>query len=130
MSFHEEKAVKAVRKRHRCDGCNRFIEIGEPASRWAGMTDGDFGTAIYHPDCRAAEIAMNNDVLGFQYGDDWWPLSDIESEDRPWLIDAYPAVARRMGMVAQADPTRTPLISPPIREVKKPEILKPEGGET
>jgi hypothetical protein len=26
------------------------------------------------------------------------PLSDIEPEDRPWLIEAYPAVAERMGI--------------------------------
>ena len=119
MAFASETTVKAVRKRHRCDGCNRPIEIGDPATRWAGTTDGDFGTALYHPDCRAAEIAMNNDVLGFRYGDDWWPLSEIESEDRPWLIAAYPAVARRMGIVPPAAPTEGVGETP-----------HPEGGQT
>lgn len=103
--FWAETAVKAVRKRHVCNGCGKHVEIGSAATRWAGTTDGDFATAIYHPDCRAAEIAMNNDVLGFQYGDEWRPLFDIESEDLPWLIDSYPAVAARLGRTALKEPT-------------------------
>jgi len=103
MGFYTETNVKAVRKRHVCDGCGRHIEIGEPAIRWAGTTDGDFGTAIYHPDCRAAEVALNNDILGFRSGDDWCPLSDLEHEDRPWLLEAHPTVAARMGIAS--DPT-------------------------
>ena len=97
MSFHSEHTVKAVRKRHLCDGCRRYIEVGEPAIKWAGMTDGDFGTAIYHPDCREAEVGLNT-VLGWSHGDEWWPLSKIEWEDRLWLLDAFPAVAARMGI--------------------------------
>lgn len=100
MSFASESTVKAVRRRHLCDGCSRHIEIGEPATRWAGLTEGDFGTAIYHPDCRAAEVDLNNEILGWQYGDDWLPLHDIEREDWPWLIEAHPAVAARMNLAA------------------------------
>lgn len=97
VSFVTETDVKAVRKRHRCDGCGAHIEIGEPAKRWAGMTDGEFGTAIYHPDCRAAEVRLN-DLAGWGFGDDWYPLSDAGREDWPWLIEEFPAVAARMNI--------------------------------
>lgn len=97
MTFATETNVKAVRKRHRCDGCGKRIEIGSPAVRWAGMTDGDFGAAIYHPDCRLAEIKLN-DLLETQWGDEWAALSEIDEEDWPWLIETFPAVAARMGI--------------------------------
>ena len=98
MSFATETSVKAVRKRHRCDGCGAHIEIGEPAKRWAGMSDGDFCTAIYHPDCRAAEERMN-ELAGWRYGDDWYLLSDdLSREDWPWLLEEFPAVAARLNI--------------------------------
>jgi len=98
MSFHSETKVKAVRKRHQCDGCSRLIEIGEPAIRWAGLTDGDFGTAIYHPECREAEVAYNRDVLDWLYSDDWYPLHDIERESWAWLVEAHPVAAARLNI--------------------------------
>ena len=64
--------------------------------RWAGMTDGDFSTAIYHPECREAEIAYNNEVLGYAWGDDWWPLSEIDRDDWPWLTETHPIAAARV----------------------------------
>lgn len=100
MTFFSETQVKAVRKAHRCDGCGTAIEVGSPAVRWAGVTDGDFGAAVYHTDCRAAEVDLNQYILGHQHGDEWLPLSEIDDEDRVWLIGAYPAVARRMRFVA------------------------------
>lgn len=104
MAFHTETPVKAVRKRHCCDGCGKHIEIGQSAVRWAGLTDGDFGTCIYHPECRAAELAYNLDVLGYLYLDDWYPISEIEHEDWPWLIESHPVVAERMGIQAIPNP--------------------------
>ena len=140
MAFASETTVKAVRKRHRCDGCNRFIEIGEPATRWSGMTDGDFAAVIYHPDCRQAEVDMNLHIMGHQYGDDWCGLSDIEDEDRPWLLGSYPAVAERMGFALHTAPTRaTTERSARPREANEPlpaptegvgETPHPEGGQT
>lgn len=94
MSFVREYAVKAVRKPHRCDGCGRRIEPGGPAQRWVGMTDGEFGSAIYHPDCREAEVDLNQ--IKDCWGDDWFSLREIDDEDRPWLLEEYPAVAARM----------------------------------
>lgn len=100
MTFVAETTVKAVRKRHVCDGCGRHIDIGQPAQRWAGLTDGDFGTAIYHLDCRAAETALN-DMHGTHYADEWVGLVVIDDEDWPWLAETYPAVAERMGITAR-----------------------------
>lgn len=101
MSFRSERNVKAVRKRHRCDGCNSDIEVGDPAVRWAGMTDGDFGSLIFHVECREAEIALNR-LLEVGWYDDWCGLQDIDGEDRPWLIDTFPVVAQRMGFSASS----------------------------
>ena len=104
MGVLSERLVKAVRKRHRCDGCGKHIEVGQPAMRWAGLTDGDFGTCIYHPDCLSAEVDLNNDVLDWQYGDDWLPLIEIDEEDWPWLSERYPTVAARIGLAPSPEP--------------------------
>lgn len=98
MTFIGERTIKALRRPKRCDGCEKLIPPLEAAVRWSGMTDDGFHTAVFHPDCRLAEIALNNEILGFQYGDDWVPLSHIEDEDRPWIAEAYPAVAQRLGV--------------------------------
>lgn len=93
----EERQIKAVRKRHQCVGCLRFIESGEPAKTWIGINDGEFNAVYYHPDCRAAEIALNDIKRGGW--DDWSPLNEIDDEDRPWLIADHPSVAARFGWV-------------------------------
>lgn len=119
MTFSSETLVKAVRKRHICNGCLRHIEAGQSAMRWAGMTDGEFGTCIYHLDCREAELAYNNDLLECQWGDDWYPIHDIDSDDWPWLIEAHPTVAARMGITAHPD-ADTSARQPSPREEQNP----------
>jgi hypothetical protein len=100
VSFTREHAIKSVRKARRCDGCGVRINVGEPAMGWAGLTDGDFGTATYHPECRNAEVALNG-LHDWFPGDDWIPLSDCDGEDRPWLAAEHPVVAARMGIAAR-----------------------------
>lgn len=101
MSFNREYDVKAVRKSRRCDVCRAPIEIGFPAIRWVGMIDDEFGTLIFHPDCRGAEIAYNR-MTNCNW-DEWYSLaSDLEPDDHAWLLDEWPAVAARMGI---ANPT-------------------------
>jgi len=100
MSFIREYPVKAVRKRHRCEACRKHIEIGQPATRWAGMTDGQFGNVIYHPDCREAEVAFNS-TKDWRYGDEWYPLYELESDDHEWLRAEFPVVAVRMGILSE-----------------------------
>lgn len=95
MSFVREQVIKATRKRHLCDACDKWIETGEPATHWVGVTNGDFGSAHYHPECRAAEIELNraNDL----WNDEWVRLIDlIEPEDRPWLKREHPLAYRRL----------------------------------
>lgn len=99
MSFSGEKTVKATRKRHVCIACNKFIEIGESAINWAGMTDGDFNSVYYHHECRAAEIGLN-DLAGLR-GDEWMGLSEADREDYPWLKAEHPIAYRRLLMTRE-----------------------------
>lgn len=100
MSFTREYPVKAVRKRRRCDACPGYINIGEPAVRWAGFSEGDFQTAIWHPECRKAEIAFNR-LKDTMWHDEWSSLSEMEDDDHPWLLEEYPAIAARYGITAE-----------------------------
>lgn len=105
MSFVEERTIKAVRKARQCDACFQMLAVGEAAVRWAGITDGEFATAVFHPDCRAAEIAVNR--LHGTYPDEWMGLGrDLEWDDHQWLLDEYPTVAGRLGITqAKIDET-------------------------
>ena len=103
MGFSGEVTVKAVRKRHICDGCREHIDIGNPAVCWVGMSDDESASFTYHPDCREAEIKLN-DTHGWRYGDEWMGLADYEHDDMPWLIETYPAVAVRMGLAPAPQP--------------------------
>lgn len=97
MSFVTEKTVKAVRKRHLCAACDKYIEVGEPAVNWSGTTDGDFSSCYYHVECRAAELAYNRRVSGTWFPDDeWWPLHEAEQEEYRWLKANHSVAYRRM----------------------------------
>ncbi len=98
MSFTREWTVKAVRKDHRCDVCNHVITIGSPAVRWTGLTDGDFGACIFHPDCRDAEIELNR--LAGGNADEWYRLDDEPRRELTWLWRAHPGVAKRLRVLA------------------------------
>lgn len=84
-------------KRHQCDECPAPIEVGQRFIRWAGTTDGDFGTYRAHVECRAAAIALNN-LNEIRDADEWMNLSDLESEDHDWLCEEHPIVAERLGL--------------------------------
>jgi hypothetical protein len=94
MSFTREYAVKATRKPGQCCACKTMIAKGEPAIRWAGLVDGDFQAAAYHPECRTAEIAYNQ-LIGFD-AYDWHNLDELERDDQEWLLAEHPTVAARM----------------------------------
>lgn len=95
MTILSETRVKATRKQHQCDACLQSIVKGSPAVRWSGISDGEFQSGIFHPDCREAELALN-DCLGWYPGDDWTPLHNIESDDLLWLEQEHPTVFARM----------------------------------
>lgn len=98
MGFVCEKAVKAVRKANRCDACSQMVEIGQPAVRWAGVQDGEFHSLLYHPECRAAEIELNDLRETVRNHDDWVGLFDLDWEDWRWLVEKHPVVAERKGI--------------------------------
>jgi hypothetical protein len=91
-AFGESEHI--ARKRHKCCACETWVKPGERYVRWAGLCDGEFSTAVYHCDCREAEIAFNKICdIG-----EWVNLGDMESDDHDWLIDAHPSVAQRFGL--------------------------------
>ncbi len=95
MSFAREYPVKAIRKPRRCVGCGKMLIAGSPAVEWVGMSDGEFATATYHPDCREAEIALNNNAGGSW--DEWYSLlNDRDTDDEAWLRTDFPSVAERI----------------------------------
>lgn len=97
MSFSRETPIKAIRKARPCDACKQTVTVGEPAISWAGVTDGDFYAVIWHPECRAAELALNK--LHGSYPDEWISLGfEVDSEDYPYLMEEHPVVAERMGL--------------------------------
>lgn len=101
MSFYSESVVKKTRKPHRCSGCGTTIEVGSPALRYTGKYDRDFASHIHHPECREAEIALNR-LHDVRDNDDWMSLTDMETDEHPWLLEGYPIIAARMGITAEA----------------------------
>jgi hypothetical protein len=87
------ETTHTARKAHRCSGCCQPIAPGESYVRWAGMTDGDFGTAAYHPDCRAWEIFLGQAANLYQ--DEWTLLHEFVTEDRASLDGAPESVRAR-----------------------------------
>ncbi|MDF0490030.1 hypothetical protein PX554_17990 [Sphingomonas sp. H39-1-10] len=98
MTFISEKPVKSVRKRHCCNACNKLIEVGEPAVNWCGVTDGQFDSSYYHPDCREAEVAYNRDCIETHWSDDWDRLCEAEHDNLPWIKEHWPIPYLRMCM--------------------------------
>lgn len=100
MSFYREKPIKAVRKARQCMGCCKQIEVGSPALECAGHWEGDFWSGTYHAECREAECAFNK-LKDYRFGDEWYPLFEIEFDDWEWLMADFPAVAERMGITSE-----------------------------
>lgn len=101
MSFSNEQRIKATRKRAWCVGCGQPIEVGSAAVRWTGITDGDFQSVAYHPECRDAECALNE----MHSADEWIGLCEVtgERDDELWLLEEFPAVAARLKIEAGED---------------------------
>lgn len=73
-----------------------MIAAGERAIRLVSNYDGFF-TCLYHPECRRAEVMLNRmHRTRWNDPDDWYQLSDLETDDWPWLIANCPVVAVRM----------------------------------
>ena len=53
--MHTVKQIKSSRKRHRCQWCSEFIEIGQPKTTQAWVWEGDFNFRRTHPECHEAQ---------------------------------------------------------------------------
>jgi hypothetical protein len=56
MSFQHSQTIKAVRKARYCYWCGEMIEVGQPAVKAAGVSEGDFWSSTMHPECDEACI--------------------------------------------------------------------------
>lgn len=92
-SFCSEKTITA-RKPHRCSACLQPINAGEKYLRDAGVSDGDFWSSAYHPDCREWEIKVNNQDCG-PFSDEWCFLHEYMNECCDVLDGAPEAVKAR-----------------------------------
>lgn len=99
MTTLTSKNIKAVRKPHCCEQCNKTIAIGEPAKYNFGIWEGEpFGT-YQHVECAAAahEYATINDLWFEEYP--WFQfMDDSEHDHHAWLIEKHPVVAARLGV--------------------------------
>ena len=100
MGFYRETLIKAVRKARQCCACSRVIDSGMPALNCAGSGPDGFWAADYHTECRAAEIGFN-DLKDYRWGDEWYPLHEMEFDDWQWLLAEYPIVAERMNITSE-----------------------------
>ena len=94
--YYSETPVKSARKVHRCRGCPKDIEIGQPYLRCSGAWDGNFWAAKYHTECRRAEDDYNN--KNRNYFTEWYTIDEIDEEDWPWLLEKHQVVAARYGI--------------------------------
>ena len=53
--MYSVKQIKSSRKRHRCQWCSDFIEIGQPKTTQAWVWEGDFNFRRTHPECHEAQ---------------------------------------------------------------------------
>jgi hypothetical protein len=99
MSYCSIRTIKKTRKIHCCEACGKKIDAGSSAYYWAGDCDGMFYACRYHVECRDAEVEFNekNDC----WGDEYTGFEEIRDkpEDVEWLIEAFPVVASRIGLL-------------------------------
>lgn len=99
QDFHRTRYVTA-RKSHPCDHCRAPIEIGTNHRKVAQVFDGDFHAYREHIECYEAWRELNFDLRDYPIDEGAPFLSDdyLEREDREWMREKHPLVARRMGL--------------------------------
>lgn len=90
MEFFNTREVKAVRKARPCDECGHMIEVGQAATDYAQMFEGDFYSGSTHPDC----VAWASKVIPSEWG-----------EGRPFVRDCDPAEVDFNDKWLMANPT-------------------------
>ena len=88
-----------ARQKHRCVQCGWPIYPSEKYRRQTYVVSGDFCTYKAHIDCDKAGEVYNNLFID-AYEDEMYNLIDCMSDkdDRNWLKENYPTVAKRMGI--------------------------------
>ena len=77
MSFRLDTPIKKIRKARPCAWCAELLEAGQPAVKVSGIGyEGDFFSAVFHPECNAAEIR-------------WWRLP-INHHEESWPEERMP----------------------------------------
>jgi hypothetical protein len=99
VSFNSERIIKSTRKPHLCEGCGQTIPAGSTAQNWTGLTDGDFASVYYHPECREAEIMLNE--LAGTWAGEWISLQDRDPYYDAWILTDFPIVAERLNISAK-----------------------------
>lgn len=104
--FHTQRSIKATRRDHVCDQCNKPIPKGSPADYGSGKYDGYIYSCYCHVECHAAasEYAEQNGL----YGEDWpWfqHMENGEYEHHDWLLEQHPIVAERLGLSRSHSPS-------------------------
>lgn len=99
-SFCSEKTITA-RRPHQCSACLQPIKAGEKYLRSVGVSDGDFFSNAYHPECREWEIKTNSHVVGPYSDSEWCFLHEHVAECRDVLDGAPEKVKRRFPPVGE-----------------------------
>lgn len=95
--FHCEHWIKAVKKPHKCEQCGTLIQIGDPATKTAGVCCGDFYYMYQHVECNAAGQAYA--TLTNYWGEEFtWFQHDHDKDIDEWLLEYHPIVAARLGV--------------------------------
>ncbi len=74
MSVLSEVKIKATRKDHICDGCNKTIPKGSGAAKIAGYWD-DFVSSYMCPDCHY--LWSNREWFQKMFDGDEWEFGDF-----------------------------------------------------
>jgi hypothetical protein len=111
-----EAVFHIARKRFVCDHCGQLITPGQRYLRIRGIWDGDPGIFRAHDDCHWASEALIDNLNGI--GDEGSLLSDdVQPEDHWWLLQDFPVVAERLGIVGWAKPAYPPMTMHWIKDV-------------
>jgi hypothetical protein len=89
MTYILSDKIRTARKFHHCDQCGGSVNPGDRYREQVNTYDG-FGTYRAHEDC---DTASNEYRVIAKYED--CRASDIAGENRPWLEQFFPSVAKR-----------------------------------
>lgn len=99
MTDFHAKSIVTARKRHQCEHCGCWIEVGEKHSKTAQVWEGDFLAYREHLECNAVWHELNFVLRGIPL-DEGAPFlrdDDIDDRERDWIKEDSPLVAGRMG---------------------------------